>query len=364
MTAVPPLRFALFLPNLDGGGAERVALALIQGLLDRGHGVDLVLARRTGVLLPLVPAEVNVFDLGVSNLRQAVLPLARYLRDRRPRTLHAMMWPLPMIAFFARAIARTDTRLVGSEHSILSNHPYGLRHRAVRALTRRVYRKLDSVITVSNGAAEDLSRLIGLPRDRIAVVYNPLILPDQLPDASVAAARWPADTKRILAVGTLKSEKNYALLLRALAMTRDHVSASLLILGDGPLRETLATQTAATGLADAVVFAGFEADPWPYYAAADVFVLSSDNEGLGNVLIEALHADLPVVSTDCPGGPREILQDGRFGQLVRCKDDDQLAQALVAVLRAPKADLGRRERAAALSGEAPIQQHMVLMAAD
>lgn len=354
-------RLALFLPNLGGGGAERVALAMIQGFVNQGYAVDLVLVQRKGVLLPLVPDEVHIVDLGASKLRQALWPLVRYLRDRRPYALHAMMWPLPLIAIAARKLARTGTRIVGSEHTTLSAMPHALRYRAVRALTRRAYLGADGLVAVSAGVADDLSAFIGLPRERITVINNPLLLPDILPYPQIATAMWPEGTKRILAVGALKSEKNYPLLLHALSQVRELMPASLLILGDGPLREKLERQIVEMGLGDAVVLAGFTTDPWPYFAAADLFVLSSDTEGLPTVLIEALHADLPIVSTDCPNGPREILDHGAYGVLVPCGDEGALADALARELNEDRSRLGCRSRAQELSGSNPLWHHIAAM---
>jgi len=357
-------RLALFLPDLGGGGAERVALALLQGFLDRGHPVDLVLAQRRGALLPLVPQDVDIIDLGAPKLRQVIGPLARYLRQRRPQTLHAMMWPLPLIAVAARALARVDTRIIGSEHTTLSTMPHGLRHRVVRAITRFSYIRTNALVAVSVGVAEDLSTFIGVPRNRITVIHNPLQLPAILPDRAIAAGRWPTGTKRILAVGALKSEKNYPLLLRALAGVRERIPASLLILGDGPLREALEAQVTQDGLDDAVIFAGFDTNPWPYYAAADLFVLSSDYEGFGNVLVEALYAGLPVVSTDCPNGPSEILDGGRFGALATCGDATLLASVMLDQLHSPPSDVATlRARATELAGTASLLEHLKLMTA-
>lgn len=354
-------RFALFLPDLGGGGAERVALALMQGFVERGYTVDLVLAERRGALLPLVPAGVEIVDLGAPKLRGAVMPLVRYLRARRPHALHAMMWPLPLLAVAARTIARVDTRIVASEHTTFSLKPLRLRHRSVRRLTRLVYGRLDALIAVSAGVADDLAAFVGIPRNRITVIHNPLLLPAKLPDPVIAAERWPVDTKRILAVGTLKIEKNYPLLLRALARARERIPASLLILGDGPLRGELEAEAERLGLRDAVVFAGFETDPWPFYAAADLFVLSSDAEGLPTVLIEAMHAGLPVVSTDCPNGPREILDGGRYGPLVPCGDDAALADAMLRQLTDAAASETRIARAPELAGDEPLVAHTRIM---
>ena len=354
-------RLALFLPDLGGGGAERVALAMIQGFLDRGYAVDLVLAQRTGALLPLIPEEVHIVDLHAQRLRQVVFALARYLRERRPAALHAMMWPLPLLAIAARTLARVDTRIIGSEHTTLSQAPHGLRHRIVRAITRRAYLKADALVAVSAGTAADMATFLGLPRERIAVIHNPLQLPAMVPSGDAVLDRWPAGTRRLLAVGELKAEKNYPLMLRAMARARRDIPVSLLILGDGSLRPDLTRQIAAEGLGDTVVLAGFDNDVWPYYAAAELLVLSSDTEGFGNVLVEAMHAGTPVLSTDCPSGPREILDGGRFGTLVPCGDDAALAQGIVGALAREPDRAGLRARAADLSGSRAIDRHLAVM---
>jgi glycosyltransferase involved in cell wall biosynthesis len=209
--------------------------------------------------------------------------------------------------------------------------------------------------------ADDLTAFVGVPRKRIAVIHNPLLLPATLPDPAAAAARWPAGTRRILAVGALKVEKNYPLLLRALARVRERAPASLLILGSGPLQATLEAEAKRLNLRDAVVFAGFTTDPWPFYAAADLFVLSSDAEGFGNVLIEAMHAGLPVVSTDCPNGPSEILDGGRLGPLVSCGDHAALAEAMLREMTATAARETRTARALELAGDAPLAAHTRIM---
>jgi len=354
-------RLALFLPDMGIGGAERVALAMLQGFLDRGYEVDLVLANGIGPLLALVPKEVTIVDLRAPRFRQVLFALVRYLRERRPYALQAMMWPTPLLALIARRLAGVDTRIVVSEHTTLSLVPQALRYPLVRALTRRAYRKADALIAVSAGTADDLAAFVRLPREQIEVIYNPLQLPETLPAADEAASLWPAGTRRLLAVGELKAEKNYPLLLRALTRLRAQLPVSLLILGDGSLRAEIERQIAAAGLDDIVVMAGFHNEIWRFYTAAEIFILSSDVEGFGNVLVEAMHAGVPVVSTDCPSGPAEILGGGHFGTLVPCDDDEALAEAIADGLAREPNSAVLRARAAALSGVDAIDRHLALM---
>lgn len=357
-------RLAMLLPDMNGGGAERVALALIRGFIARGYDVDLVLLNRQGILLSLVPDGVQIVDLGVARLRQAVRPLIRYLRERRPDALHAMMWPLTVIAVVAQRLARVPTRIVVSDHAALSRQ-YGDDARTMRAIrwsVRLFYPLAAARVLVSSAAADDLAAMSGLARHDIDVIYNPLDLPLQIVrDRSVTAGWGDGDAARIVTLGVLKEQKNHALLLRAFALVRGRRTARLAIVGDGVLRPALERLAAELGVADDVIFAGYQLDPWPWLTSADVFALSSDHEGFGNVLVEALHAGLPVVSTDSDSGPREILDGGVYGRLVPRQDPVALAEAIEAVLDEPGDRAIGRSRAQALSGDEAIDRHLAKM---
>lgn len=360
-------RLALLLPDMSGGGAERVALALMRAWIARGHSVDLVLVNARGVLLPLVPPEVAIVDLGATRLTRAFFPLLRYLRLHRPHALHAMMWPLTIVAVLARLVSRVPARIVVSDHIALSKQ-YGGSARTMRAIrwsVRLLYPLADARVLVSASAADDLAAMSGLPRRAIDVVHNPLDLPIGLA-RDRSAKDWGQDgAARIVTLGVLKAQKNHALLLHAFALVRarrtEQGRARLAIVGDGVLRPALERLADDLGIADDVIFAGYDLDPWPWLASADVFVLSSDYEGFGNVLVEALHAGLPVVSTDCESGPREILGDGAHGLLVPCGDPVALAAAVERALDGPHDPVAGRARARALSGQGSIDRHIALM---
>lgn len=325
----PMARLAFLLPNFVGGGAERVALTLIEGLVERGHQVDLLLAQAVGELLPLVPASVRVTDLKAPRMRHVIWPLARYLRRNRPLGLLALMWPMPVLAVSARFLARSKTRIVTSDHGILSN---GYRGKpgtlaALRLTVRLLYPLAEARVTASAAIADDLADLSGLQRQSITVITNPIPVPDSIISNEDAEAQWEGTDARILTVGSLKPAKNHALLLAAFAELAKSRDARLIILGEGAMREELEQCARRLGIADRVRMPGFRTDPWPYYASADLFVLSSDTEGFGNVLVEAMAAGLPVVSTDC-AGPREVLDGGKYGQLVPIGDASALRAAM------------------------------------
>lgn len=360
-----PRRLAFVLPNLGAGGAERVALTLMRAFVARGFPVDLVLVEATGELLAQLPPEVTVVDLGARRYARALLPLVRYLRRCRPHAIQVRMWPLTVIAILARLLARTPTRVVVSDHVPLGVM-YADQPRAVRAIaatTRLLYPRADARVFVSAGAADDLARLAGLPRDGFEIIHNPIPAP---PAATVIPPEversWGDANGRVVGVGTLKPVKNFALLIDAFAvLRRQRPTARLAIVGAGPLLEPLRSQAAALGLGDLVVFPGFTADPTPWYASADLFALASDYEGFGNVLVEAMRQGTPVVSTDCESGPREILGDGRYGLLVPCSDAGALAAAMLATLDRPLDPATLRRRAEELSGGDAINRYLALM---
>lgn len=361
MAETPRKRIAIFLPNLGGGGAERVALASAKDLADKGHKVDLVLVRAVGDLLPLVPKDVRVVDLKARRILAAMPPLTRYLREERPDTLHAVMWPVTVVAIMARRLARSSARLVISDQVALSRQVTGgLQRRLLEWTTRWLYPLADVRIVCSKTAADDLARLSGIPRDRIEVIYNPISPPKRIASNARVEALWKGKGPRLITIGSMKDQKNHALLLDAFARVAAK-DARLMLLGQGPLRAALERQAEALGIADRVIFPGFSVDPWPFLASADLFVLSSDYEGFPLVLAEAMHAGLKVVSTDCVSGPAEMLEGGRHGRLVPCGDAGALAAAINAALAEPSDPAAMRRRAVAMAGPAMIARYTELL---
>jgi glycosyltransferase involved in cell wall biosynthesis len=340
----------MFLPNMTGGGAERLALACIEDLIERGHEVDVVLVRAEGQLMPLLPPQARVINLEASRIVASVLPLVRYLRDRKPDSL------------LAQRLAGSRVVLMVSDHTILSRHVRtSLQRMLLRWTTRLFYPLADIRIACSRTAADDLACVSGIPREDFEVIYNPISPPAAITTTPEVERLWGESAPRIITVGTLKQEKNHALLLRAFAELRSRPNAKLMILGDGPLKTMLEQLAAELGIADRVLMPGFAGNPWPYLASADLFVLSSDYEGFGIALAEAMHVGLRVVSTDCMSGPTEILDQGRFGRLVTCGDVAALAHAMEQALADP-ADAERiRERADEIAGPSNLARYAELL---
>jgi len=355
-------RVAFFLPDMRLGGAERVALTLIAYFVDHGIDVDLLLMEATGELLVDVPESVRVIDLKAPRIRRALTGLVSYLGRERPDALQVSMWPLTVVGIIAGKLARTHTRVVVSEHVVLSEQ-YGGSARtmaAMRATLRLFFPLAAARICVSAGVVDDVAGLSGLPSRRFDLVYNPIGAPDHIVTSAAVDSQWGGEGPRILTVGSLKIQKNQALLLDAFARLPDN-QARLTILGDGPLRAELEYRVVELDLAGRVAMPGFTNDPWPYYASADLFVLSSDYEGFGNVIVEAMHAGLPIVSTDCSSGPAEILANGEYGDLVPVGDGEALAGAIQFSLSRPPSPDRQKLRAGDFSVEAAASRYLSLL---
>ena len=339
------MHIAIYLPSLRGGGAERAMVTLANGFADRGLKVDLVLVRAAGPYLSEVSPGVRIVDLQSNRVLTSLPSLVRYLRRERPLAMLSALSHANIIAIVARMLAGVHVRLVVSERSNLSmssSRPQNLRGRAVLPLVRWIYRKADGVVAVSRGVADDLARTIDLPRGLISVVYNPVVTSELIEKSKMPLEHpWLGEGKSpvILGVGRLTQQKDFATLIRAFAQVRTIRECRLVILGEGELRTELEQLVASLGVQDSVQLPGFADNPFAWMSRVRLFVLSSRWEGLPNVLIQAMACGTAVVSTDCPSGPDEILEGGKWGRLVPVGDVEALAEAMTALLEAPRDQL-------------------------
>jgi len=330
-----PDRAAFYLPSLEGGGAERVVVALANHLAARALSVDLVLARANGPYACEVSERVRVIDLGVRRVACSVPRLVRYFRRERPRVMLSAMTHANVAALFARKLAGVATRMVVSEHASWSSDARcgpRMREPAVRAVARQVYGEADRVVAVSNGVARELIDKARLNAARVEVVYNPIDIDRILVLSRVPVEHpWYRDASRpiVLGVGRLAAEKDFATLIRAFETVHRARGARLVILGEGAERARLRSYAAQLGLEEAVALPGFVENPFPWMRRAAVLAMSSRREGFGNVLVEAMACGTAPVSTDCPSGPAEVLEGGRWGRLVPLGDPAALAAAIV-----------------------------------
>jgi glycosyltransferase involved in cell wall biosynthesis len=329
-----PRTVAIFTAHLGDGGAERAMLKLARGLADRGIPIDLVLSRAHGDYLADVPDRVRVVDLGAGRVLACLPRLVGYLRRERPAAMLASLNYVNIVALWAKRLARVPTRLIVNEQNTLSldaPHSVRRRHRMLPALAARFYPWADGIVAVSQGSADDLARTARLSPDRIEVIHNPIVTPE-LRDLAAEPVEhpWfaPGQPPVALAVGRLSAQKDFRTLIRAFGLVTQEREARLVILGEGSERPALEGLVRDMGLEGRIDLPGRVRNPYGFMSRAGVFVLSSRYEGLPSVLIEALFCGVPIVSTDCPSGPVEILQAGRHGRLVPVGDIAALAAGI------------------------------------
>jgi glycosyltransferase involved in cell wall biosynthesis len=366
----PRKHIAIFLPAIYGGGAERVMLNLVGGIAEQGYSVDLILAQATGPHLGWIPRSVRLIELnplhfGPLRTLAGLLTLVRYLRQERPDALLSGLHA-NIVALWARRLAGFPKRVLISEHSTFSLQnqqlPRWYRKLMLR-LVRRYYLWSDGIIAVSKGVADDLEQIARIPRDRIRVIYNPIVTPELRKKAQDPLEHpWfkSGEPPVILGVGRLELAKDFATLIQAFARVRETFSARLLILGEGNERLALEALVRRLSLEQDVSLPGFVPNPYPFIAKASLFVLSSRWEGLPTVLVEALYCGTPVVSTDCPSGPREILRDGQYGKLVPVGNVAALAQSIEAILDG-EGDRPPRESVQPFEIETVVQKYIRIL---
>jgi glycosyltransferase involved in cell wall biosynthesis len=310
-------------------------------MVDLGQPVELVLVRAESPHLARLPGSVHQVRLGAGHTALAVPALARYLSERRPAALLAAKDRAGRTAVLARALAGTGPPLGLRLGTNLSTAMAGrgaiqrwLRYLPIRLL----YPRIDRIVAVSQGVAEDTARIARLPVGAVSVIRNPVITPELAAQAAEPCPHpWlaPGGPPTVMGVGRFQRQKAFPTLIRAFARLRAERPCRLLILVDGRGRGELESLIGALGLGADVGLPGFRPNPYPWLARAALFCLSSAWEGSPNVLTEAMALGVPVCSTDCPSGPDEILAGGRFGPLVQVGDEAALAAAMGAVLDRP-----------------------------
>lgn len=329
-------RVAFVAPSLRGGGAERVMLDLAIGFAEMGFHVDLVLVAAEGPYLELVPESVRLINLASKRTYKALPAMVLYLRRERPTAVLSTLNNVNVLVVWAKVISRVSARVVVREPTTPSRRfasANSLKKLFFWLLKRQSYLLADKIVAVSAGVGEDLFHFLKIPEQDISVIYNPVNDQDILRNAQeVIHHRWFSDVACppvIIAVGRLSKEKDYETLLHAFSLVRKRVNSKLLILGEGEERVRLETIVDQLNLSEDVDMPGFVLNPFPYIAKAKTLVLTSVFEGLPNVLIQAMVLGTPVVSTDCVSGPSEILDHGKYGDLVNVGDREALADRIV-----------------------------------
>lgn len=326
-------RIAIFIPELLGGGTQRVMLNLSLGIVDKGYFVDLIVSKATGQFLEQIPKNVRLVNLKSRGVVASLPALIRYLRKEKPdavlSSLHANI-----IAILAKMLTGIPSKVIVSQHdtiSLSSQAHNDVKGKLMPHLISYFYPRADCIVAVSNGVADQLSELTGIDREKIHVIYNPIITPViQNKINEPIDHQWfkPDEPPVILGAGSLSKVKDFSTLIKAFAQVHKTRDVRLMILGEGSERSKLEELIKELNLEKDVWLPGFIRNPYPYMQHCALFILSSKFEGLPTVLVEALFCGIPVISTDCLSGPREILADGKYGQLVAVGDISSMVQAI------------------------------------
>lgn len=364
-------KIALYIPSMNGGGAERVMLTLANSLVEKGLNVDLVLNNAQGPYIKNISSKVNIVELKTSRAITSLIPLARYLRKDKPDTILSAMSYINIITIFARELSLTKTRVVISEHAHLSASLIQMKKPLLRSMFKVLmsftYPYADSIVAVSNNVADDLSNKLGIERKKITTIYNPIVSSDLLEKINRpinSPSLISSSEKTIVSVGRLADEKNFPMLIRAFNEVQKKVDSRLFILGDGYAENELKNLVSQLDLVDKVIFTGFIDNPYAFVKIADLFVLTSNHEGFGNVLVESMACGTNVISTDCPGGPNEILEGGKWGRLVPVDDIASLSKAMIDSLTLPShlSSEDLEQRASVFSVDNAVNSYVSILA--
>ena len=340
---------AVFLPSLRGGGAERMMVILANEFANHGHQVDLLLAKKKGPYERLVGGAVNCIDFKRGRVLLSLIPLIKYLKKNKPDVLLSAMNHTNIVSVWARILSRSNTKCVVSVRNAMKGKK-GITKRLNRilfyGLIKLSYPYSHAITTVSNGVSNEVAILLPGHKEKIHTVYNPVVGPE-LKEQIKEPLRHPWLTSDnipvIISVGRLTFQKNFDSLIHSFCRVRKEIDAKLIIFGEGEMREELEKLVNKLRLEEHVHLPGFVNNPFSYIKKASLFVLSSRWEGLPGVLIQAMACGTPVLSTDCPHGPAEILENGKWGKLVPVGDPDKMSREIINSLQQTKhPDVTRR----------------------
>jgi glycosyltransferase involved in cell wall biosynthesis len=360
-------KIALFIPSLRGGGAEKIFVNLANGFIEKNLKVDLVLAQKEGPYLKDLSEKINIINLNKKRILFSLLPLIKYLKKEKANILISALSHANIIALMANFLINNKVKIIVTEHnpiSIKNNKLSFLKKILTKFFIKKLYKKAKGVVAVSQGVADDFVETLNISKNNLFTIYNPInILDIKEKSKQEIYHKWLNDNKHetIIAVGRLAIQKNFLLLIKAVEIVRKKIDIKLIILGEGEERNNLENLIKELNLQDSIDLVGFVDNPYAFLSKSNVFILSSIHEGLPTVLIEAMACGTPVVSTDCPSGPSEILEDGKYGKLVPVNDPEALAKAIIETLNNPIDSKKLQKRANFFSVENSVNKYLEII---
>ncbi len=327
-------KIAFFIPSLRGGGAERVFVNLANEFSKRDFDVDLVLVQKEGPYLKEVNKNVNIVDLKSKRIIFSLSPLVKYLRKEKLSCVLSTLTHANIIVILAKILSQTKAKIMIRQ----AIHFSSSKNKKLKLLAKFFYKKADKIIVISEEMKNDLLESIRLSKEKVALIYNPVfndIIKKKKNETITHKWLKTNEYKVILGTGRLTQQKGFSILIKAFAILRKKEKIKLIILGEGKERKNLENLIKKLNLENDVDMPGFVDNPYAYIAKTNVYVLSSLYEGFPNTLVEALACSTPVVSTDCPSGPSEILDSRKYGELVPIGDINALVRAIEKVLDNP-----------------------------
>lgn len=359
-------RVSIFIPDLSVGGAQRVTINLAEALNDDGFKVELLVADASGKFSSDISNDIKIIELKnivpVLGVLGVVPSLRSHLKHSESAVLISSLTRANVTAILAQQLLSSKILSVGIEHLNITEKDTTVRGQVTFKLAKILYSNLDAIVAVSEGVAASISNEFKIDRTDISVIPN-IVITDEFRTQAASAVdhRWTDDEfELIVSLGRLSDQKDYPTLLKAFSKVEND-DARLLIIGEGELRDELMQLSRRLKIQEKVEFAGYVDNPYKYINDASLFVLSSKREGLPTVLIEALGCGCPIVSTDSPSGPSEVLDYGRYGHLIPIGDPDRLAGAIDAELSKTHDETILLERADHYSAKTVIPMFKQLM---
>ncbi|WP_268225533.1 glycosyltransferase [Sinomicrobium oceani] len=339
-------KVCFFIGSMALGGIGKLTLHLMEEFVKKGILVDLFLMKDGGEYMEQIPKEVRIFIEEGSYFKR-IYKFVVYLNREKPMVSISARQRQDLVNIFGCMMSFNKTQPVISIHtnvSVENKQKANSRNNNVYVviLSKWLYKIPKKFIAVSKGVADDFTKRTGIKRANIKVIYNPVYKPyTEVPKLQQTLPIYEQlisekNKRYIIGVGRLTQQKDFFTLIKAFKIVRQKVDVVLIILGEGPLRKDLEKLIVKLNLEKYIFLLGFVNNPQYYIKRADLFVLSSKWEGFGNVIVESLGVGTPVVSTDCPSGPREILEDGKYGRLVSVENPSEMAAAIIDTLSKSK----------------------------